>query len=81
MKEIELSFFPYRSPMVFKLILRFGWKSRQVLLFDCLGFIELSVFSPITYAVLLLKPLFKRSGSNGGCGFGLASDFTEFQVK
>jgi len=35
----------------------------------------------MTYAVLLFKPLFKRSGSNGGCGFGLASAFTEFQVK
>lgn len=67
--------------MVFKLILRFGRKSGQVLLFDCLALIELSVFSPITCAVLLLKPVFKRSGSNGGCGFGVAPAFTEFQVK
>lgn len=60
--------------MVFKLLLRFRNKSSQVLLFDYL-------FSQITYAVLLLKPLLKLSGLNGGCRFVLAPAFAEFQVK
>lgn len=74
-------YFVFKSPIFFKLILWFGRKSSQVLLFDCLELLELSVFSPVAYTVLLLKPLFKRSGSNGRCGFVLASAFTELQIK
>lgn len=45
-------YFVFRSPVFFKLILWFGRKSSQVLLFDCLELVELSVFSPVAYTVL-----------------------------